>query len=434
MLVSTISLLFLYLYCALVAKVDRFYFGTYWTPTVLLLVPFTCVVTAHFFFGDLLGFVPLEPAVLLVWVVGTFVFWVTGHGLRQIWVGPKVIRCRADLSGDDDATNRVTLWSICGGLVSIVLLVHAFRILQGLGGLNALTSQSFLEEWGFGWAAHIRTALIVVMIMVIGSTKRWSASVVSSLALMLLVMLLYQSKGALFAPLIAGSLYRILRGTYVPRVRHFVGAIVGSFVLFQLAYLIGWAALDPLSLLKADVYAFFSFHFMSYLFSGILGFSESLRISEIWLNAEGIILFAPFWNVFAVVFDLPLVLVAESAQLHYVPIAQYGVGSNVNTLFGTVLLAVGPFFGVIVVLSLSIGCHSMLIGWSRHPNRWLLAAYCYWGGFLVFAWFEYYFWLISSIEVPVICLMIAMAESYLLPRNQVMSNRITAGQSGSNRS
>ena len=87
----------------------------------------------------------------------------------------------------------------------------AFRILQGLGGLNELASQGFLEERGFGWLAHIPKALIVVVIMLIGSTKRWSVPVVGSLVLMLLVILLYHSKYVAFFPIFLN--FQILCGS-----------------------------------------------------------------------------------------------------------------------------------------------------------------------------------------------------------------------------
>lgn len=421
MLENAISLIFLYIYCALVAKVDKTYFGTYWTPTPLLLVPFTGVVSAHFLFGELLGFVRLAPDIIAVWIVGSFVFWAAGHGLRQISTGARPVTVPVDPPRGEDTATSVTLWSIFGGLVSIVLLAHAIGLLHELGGINAVASQNFQDQWGAGWPAHIRTALIVVIIMVIGSAKRWSFLVVASLTLMLSVILLYQSKGALLAPLMAGSIYRVLVGKFVPKVRHFVGVVVGGFVLFQLIYLVGWAALDPSSLLKADVYAFFSLHFMSYLFSGILGFSESLRLGATWLDPGGILLFAPIHNLFGVVLDFPAVMVAELAQDRYVQIAEHGGTSNVNTLFGTIVLAAGPLYGVIVVVVLSVISHAMFLGWVRNSNRWLLVAYCYWGGLLIFAWFEYYFWLLRCIEVPMFCLMIAMVEEYLLPHGQLKS-------------
>ena len=190
MLQSTITLLFLCLYCVVVLKVDKSYFGTYWTPTPLLLVPFTCVVLVHFLFGDLLGFAPLASEVTTVWIVGSFVFWITGHGLRQVWTGRVLAKIPAGTSSEGPTTNRVALWSIFGALVSVVLLVHASAVLQQMGGISALASQNFQNQWGIGWPAHIRMVLEVIIIMVLGSARRWSLSVVVSLALMLLVILL----------------------------------------------------------------------------------------------------------------------------------------------------------------------------------------------------------------------------------------------------
>jgi len=232
--------------------------------------------------------------------------------------------------------------------------------------------------------------------------------------LMMLVILLYQSKGALLAPLIAGSIVRVLSGAYEPKLRHFIIAVAGSFVLFQLVYLIGWAALDPTSLLKADVYAFFSMHFMSYLFSGILGFSESITQAVTWLNVDGALLYAPFHNLAAVVFDFPIIVLAELAQDHYVQISNHIAKSNVNTFFGTIYLAAGPFYGLVTVFVISFISHAMVIVWQRRPNKWLLVVYGYWGGLLVFGWFEYYFWLLRCIEVPAFCFMIWLVEEYLL--------------------
>jgi len=409
-------LFFLTLLCVVIARVDAYYFGTYATPSILLLAPFTAVVGAHLLVADILGFAELHAGLIGVWTIGTIVFWATGHALRYLIVGAGSLPGRVDVSATKQTL--ITFWSVAGGLVSILLLVHAYRVLQTLGGLNALASPSFLEEWGFGWPAHVRVLVMVILIMVIGSTRRWTPLIVGGVALMFSVILLYQSKGALLAPLIAGGLYRIVTGVYVPKIRDFALAIAGSFILFQLIYLVGWASLDPESLLKSDVYIFFSLHFMSYLFAGILGFSESLRHGTTWLNADGLVLFAPMWNIVAAAFDRPLILVAELAQDHYVEIARHGVGSNVNTLFGTIWLVVGPIYGLCVVVILALACHCMLLVIKLLSNRWLVVAYSYWGGLLVFGWFEYYFWLLVSLEIPVICVCLAIAEFCLHPARE----------------
>jgi len=255
--------------------------------------------------------------------------------------------------------------------------------------------------------------LEIIMVLVIGTTPRWAIGVLASLVLMFFVMLLYQSLGAMLAPLIAGALARIFSRRYQPRVSHFVAAVGGGFLLFQLVYLVGWAVLNPSSLIDPDVYFFYARHFMAYIFAGIMGFSESLRLAVTWLNGDATLLFAPVYNLFAVVFDRPLVMVADLAQDHYVQIASYGVGSNVNTFFGTIIMAVGPLHGLIVVFTISLVAHAMLIGWARSSNLWLLIAYCYWGALLAFGWFEYYFWLLRSVELPVLCGLIAMAQFYL---------------------
>jgi hypothetical protein len=420
MLETALSLATLYALCAFVVHLDRRHFGTFCTPTTLLLLPFAAVVSVHFLFGDLLGFVPLEAEVIIVWVVGSFIFWITGHALREIWVGRSLTHLPSVSPLDSGGSSAVTRWSVLGGSLALLLLAYAFVVLQQMGGLSAIASVAFKDQWGVGWGAHARIVVVVMLIFLLGSTKKWSALAVASLFLMILVVLLYRSKGALFAPLIAGSIFRVLSGTYAPKIRHLIWAVVGSFVLFQLVYLIGWATLDPSSLLDGEVYAFFSLHFMSYLFSGILGFSESLRLGVTWLNADGmLLLFAPFYNLFAVVFDFQLVMVGDLAQDHYVQTAAHGVGSNVNSFFGTIVLAIGPLHGIAAVVGVSLIAHAMFIGWTRAPNRWLLVAYSYWGSLLVFGWFEYYFWLLSCVEVPAICLLIGMVEKYLLPDTQL---------------
>jgi len=72
------GLLLLILSTTAIVFLDKKIYGTFYTPSIILSVPFLVICILYDLNADLLGFTALNYDVLYIWVFGLFFFWITG--------------------------------------------------------------------------------------------------------------------------------------------------------------------------------------------------------------------------------------------------------------------------------------------------------------------------------------------------------------------
>jgi hypothetical protein len=140
------------------------------------------------------------------------------------------------------------------------------------------------------------------------------------------------------------------------------------------------------------------------LFSGPLAFSEIVRDGAHSLNIPAAV-YAPFMNVYAL-FTGGAMVDPNETQFTAIRLANEGWSSNVHTLFGSVLGAVGYLQTILYTAVLGMVSYVLFEISRSSKDVWLMILWCFWATGLAFAWFGIYFANLSLFEVPGYCILL----------------------------
>jgi hypothetical protein len=139
-------------------------------------------------------------------------------------------------------------------------------------------------------------------------------------------------------------------------------------------------------------------HFFHYLVSGVLGLSVDIQLGVLE-QANPLSIFAPFVNLFAAITGADLV-----SPINPVYLDSGWAGTNVRTYFGTLYVHLGTFGSIAYVLMHSFLLYGILLWLKFKSNIWALSFYGLMCALLFMGWFEFYFFHLTIIEIPIFCL------------------------------
>ena len=145
-------------------------------------------------------------------------------------------------------------------------------------------------------------------------------------------------------------------------------------------------------------------HFMHYLTSGILGWSYDVDMGIIDKGDISIIL-SPFINLFNFAFGSSEPMLSPVNQFYY----NTGIAlTNVRTFFGTLYIYTDYGQFTLYALTISFLLYVLKAVSLITNNIYLSFILFYYCGLLAMGWFEFYFFHLSIIEVPVLIGMLAV--------------------------
>jgi hypothetical protein len=410
---------------------DRSRYGSWLTPFTLLAAPLALVMALAFVLAVPLGFVPPAGGVALLWLPALAVFWLVGQaGLWPLWRrldargGPGAFR----FSQEEEAYWLV----IVLGWITIAIMAVGLQVaLAGAGGWRWLGSAEFRSIFGSGVYGHANVFSLMLLIYLLGSRRLWEPLTLLTAAALVSASLIYGVKSWLILPVLAGVYYRISTGRLRVSPLLLLAVALGGIGMFFAIYLLRFAADGTRSLLDLQTYVDLLRHFAAYLFAGVLGFSEFLRLGRTAVGtADPLAPFAPFVNLYRFLLepDAPLVTIINPNYL--VISTAYQKHSNVPTLVGTLWLYWDVAGMLLYMAGLSLVMHAafLLCQWVR--NCWLLVAWSFWAVLLAMSWFEMYFWHLTSIEVPVLALAMIGATALWAEARHLAAKARKANESG----
>lgn len=386
---------------ALLVYIDRKSYNLWLSPFTVLAVPFLVVALLALALAEPVGFIPMSSSVWLLWAVGLFIFWLAGAAVALPF--SRHVR-RARRQGSLLRYERQSYWPIMALAWLCILLmtagiVRAFAA-TGLGGLG---SDVFRAIVGTGLFGHTSVLSSVIVIYLIGATNLRRPRNWITIGAILIMAVIYGVKGWLIIPIVSGMFYRIMTDRLRVTLRLAFFTVVLGIVLFFAVYLLRTAASDVTLLLDPTTYTDLARHFGKYLFAGVLGLTKMLDmgVQNLYLGGPETI-FAPFVNLINLAFGTGAPFVPIINQ-NYVSIAPFvDEPSNVPTLFGTLLLFLGPAGMLLYGIVLSLIVHVFFLVALIRRNCWVLVTYTYLAGMLAMSWFEMYFWHLNTIEVPLL--------------------------------
>lgn len=384
---------------------DRFIYHTWFTPLTMLAVPYTSVVILAFLFAPSLGFIALHVPSVLVWVIGLFVFWLAGIPIGMLFSSSlrkrKISKYINSLWHEKESKTMVLILS---WVAIAVLLYGLVMVLQSLG-IREFGSDKFAELYGSGVNGHIRVFSLILLIFLIGTVSWRNKTGLITISVLIFLAFIYPTKSWTILPILAGFIYRFsvdrtkLTGFKIL----FIAA--SGFIIFIANYLLLFIAKNNIEVIyNINIYKQLLSHFGAYVFAGVLALGEVMKSGTVhsFYNPDNI--FAPFLNLYAVITsgDLISPVVPDFTTTSLDGLKK----SNVHTFFGTLWLHLGFFASVVYVLFSGTLVYGLFAVAHITKNCWAMVAWSFIAAMLALGWFEFYFWHLSFIEIPVYCLII----------------------------
>lgn len=402
MALSDVFIIFIFLVEVIIlTKFEIKIWGTLFTPLNILMIPYTIVLLITIALPKSLGFVEFYYPSIIFWMVGLIVFF-----LPSLLIGLKYNQqCSLEpvMYYEDVRISKLLLI-----LISFFLffsLIHIF--LTSGSSANLLGSDEYAEDnlagglWG-----HIREFLIASLILLIFDFDKAKWKYIFLIFGILVVAMLYQVKSWIIIPLIAGFLYRFF--SKKSKLNPFLILLIiisGGFIFFLSYYLLLVASVD--GELTNDTSEFIVEHFLHYLTSGVNGLSVDMRAGFLETPKPEYV-FAPFINI-VYMFTGDKLIIPISDIYHDTGLG----GTNVLTFFGTLFIHLGMLGSILYVLLFSGLIYLLLKYVKSTSSMYFTAIYVWWCSLLFMGWFEFYFWNLSFIEIPIFYLLINSLDTYI---------------------
>lgn len=373
------------------SMLDRILYGTFLTPTIILSVPYLLIVLIAILLGPSIGFLPFYYPSLWVWIIGLPIFWLPG-----LILATGILNKTHIYNYPYGENINSQLDKIIHRLSYVFIFILTFELIR-ISRSAAIGSDAFEAAFGGGISGH---SLLISRFLFICLIVRFKKAYILSICILLLFFILYGVKGWIFIPILSGILIRILLKKTKFSLFLVSKILIIGLVVFYIVYRI---AIGP-SMLFSFVFS----HFMTYLFSGVLGLSEYIRLhGETGIDPPTII--NPLINIYNH-------FLGGGELYQYKDILTYiGVDSytNTKTFFGTVYIYSGALWGILFSFIIGLLSYSFLILSIKTKNTICLVIY---GTFLTmffFGWFDSYTGNLFFYEFPTFGLLFFFIFTFL---------------------
>lgn len=368
---------------------------TIYTPLCCLMFPYLLVLLISMAVAGHLGFVNFCYSSISVWCVGLPVFAIPSYLLSlaknryPLIFGEKV----------HEGRYPATL-----GIISLLLaLLFLWRFHSVWNSSTAMFgTDDFAEDFaGHGIWAHLRTLAMPLLIVAVYYFKRKQWYLWGIIFALLLIQLLYMVKGAIIIGVASGLLIRLMAGKMHLNLGLILKVSLGAFAIFLLTYMVLPLLGNESAEANVELFEMVAGHFLHYLTSGTLGFSYDANLNFPDMgNFE--ILVSPFVNIYKTLTGDPNLLSPVNPLYLHTGISY----TNVRTFFGTMFIYCNSWQFIAYTLILSSLIYSIQLGSLRSGNMFLYTLLSYYCGLLGMGWFEFYYFHLAILEVPVMILML----------------------------
>lgn len=366
---------------------------TLYTPLSALMLPYLGVLLITICIAGNYGFVSFNYDSLWVWICGLPLFAIpsfTASALLRRYNLP--VRTKIQ-------DNRQYIPTIIVAIGFIVVTALLFKLYHTIShGFNLYGTEEFTEEFsGKGIWAHLREMIMPILILSLYYIKKKDYLLWLLILLMLIIQFSYMVKGAIIIAVVSALLMRLYSEKTHMNITLILGVIAGSILVFYIIYMIV-PLLGNDGEANMNLVEFIARHFVHYFTSGTLGWSYDLDQGVPDQNNISYI-FAPFVNIYNAITGSELI----SPVNHF----YWNTGisyTNVRTFFGTIYI----YTNAIEFVTYTIAVSSFIYTWKFlsiiFNNVYIHIILFYYCGLLAMGWFEFYFFHLSVIEIPIFVL------------------------------
>lgn len=413
----------LYLEVAVLFYFEKKAWGTLYTPLNFLMLPYAIILLLSICIAGHGGFIPFTYSSIFVWIVGLAVFSIPSFLFGFAYSGTEADSGRQDECAPNGLARRKggsgerfpSLLFFLGLALCALFILHFRSILAHSN--NFVGSDDFAEDFsGHGVWAHLRMMLVPLLILSIYFADRRHWYLWFLIVPTILLMFINQVKGWIVIPLIAGCAMRLYAGKMKLSLKLILSVITGGALVFLISYAF-LPVLGKQGTVTSELYEFVFSHFVSYLTAGVMGFSQDTALGYPDCgNFE--ILISQFVNLAkSIVGDKELL---SPVNNYYLQISTdvSAAPSNVRTLFGTIYIYTNVVSFILYTLVLSTTMYLLKVWAMSGKNIYIKGVFFFECSLLAMGWFEFYFFHLTVIEIPIFFIVYSIIASFFSKRAQ----------------
>ena len=371
------------------------------TPMSFLLLPYLVVLIVSIAMSGKMGFVEFYYPSIFIWIVGLFFFAIPDFLLA----GYAGKHGSTDLkSGIDDSPTGMPRVFVLIGIA--LLLLFSYRLFVTIRSSQYMIgSDQFAEEFaGFGFWGHLKrfcSVMLMLFIYYLDKNRRWLWLLIVGL---FLINIINMVKGTMIIPCVTGVMLRLASGK-MKITGAFVGwLILSSVAVFFVTFLLAIVVVNKMEVNDKIIVWIFQ-RFVHYFSSGTLGLSVDM---ELGFPDSGPfqVIWTPFINLINQISGNGEILSPVNPIFHFTGISL----TNVRTMFGTLFIYTNYLQFCLYTMGLSFICYSLKILTVRLTNVYINTVLYYLCALLAMGWFEFYFFHLDIIEIPVMILILHVID------------------------
>lgn len=381
-----------------------------YTPLTFLILPYLAILALTIAISGKFGFVEFYYPSIIFWIVGLPIF-----AIPSFVLGGLIQRAQLPLNAPvhEEYMPKFLTWVALG-----LCILFMYRIYTYIGSSQYyIGSDEFgLEFAGQGFWGHLRILTLPLLIAAIYYINRESRWLWAIIFMFLFVGILYNVKGWMIIPCVAGLGLRLYTGKTKLKLSFFAYLLLGGFIVFMFAYLVLPMIAAEKEEVTTDMLNYVYQHFIHYLTSGTLGLSIDMQLG-FPDSGEFETIWSPILNLINVITGNDE-LVRKINPYYFYSGINY---TNVRTFFGTLYIYTDTIQFVVYLLLSSSLMYFLKCATIKWNNIYVYVIYFFECGLLAMGWFEFYFFHLVVFELPVIMLLLWLVQSLLREKKDCLS-------------
>ena len=372
---------------------------TIYTPLNFLMLPYLVVLMFTVAVAGKMGFVEFYYPSIFIWSIGLLLFAIPSYALASLLPKEKYVKnCTVK---EKEYSKIITYFSL------FVCLLFLWRLRQTLAfSAGIIGSDEFGDDFcGGGLWGHLRklTMPLLILLLYYASSKRLLEWVL--IVILLGVNFLYQVKGWISIPCVCAVAMRLYTGKTKLTFKLFLYAVLGGFLVFSLSYLLALVVAGSGEVGQILKFAFG--HFFHYFTSGTFGLS--MDVCNMYPDKGSFeVIITPFVNI-------ANQLIGSEELVSPINPYYYHTGidlTNVRSFFGTLIIYSNPFQFVVYIWFVSALLYLLKIATMKFNSLYLTLILFFECSLLAMGWFEFYFFHLDVIEIPILTGLIYMLVKF----------------------
>ena len=368
--------------------------GSFYTPLCVLMLPYTFVLLVTICIAGNFGYVPFNYDSIWVWIYGLPLFALPSFAFASL-----MRNVESGKWNENTPQKFPQSLLLIGGVVILLLFVKLYTTLSA--GFFIFGTDDFADEFsGHGLWAHIRTLLIPLLILMlyqVGKGCRW---LWIPIILMLTLQFVNMVKGTIVIPIFAALLMRLYTGKTKMNLKLILIVIGLAVLVFFLIYIVipimGNGSEADMKLVQ-----FVGEHIVHYFTSGTMGWSFDID-QNMPDRKDFEYIVAPIVNIVHSIRGEELISVVN--RHYWCTGTDITTLTNVRTFFGTLYIYSDAWQFITYTLCLSTFIYAWKAAALIKRNIYINIILFYYCGLLMMGWFEFYFFHLDAIEIPLITL------------------------------